>query len=143
MSSFFKQLVARCVAPMVAIVLAFVFFKLRGRSFKEATPFVLWLTFLVFAMVSSPAFQAFSCEQFEGASYLRADVSPPRLDAGPSARLRLTGVPPPAANCSVVHRITRVPFASHSPHASHAPAQSTLATVAGHRPAAPALLLRR
>ena len=73
MSSFFRQLVARCVAPMVAIVLAFLFFKLRGRSFKEATPFVLWLTFLVFAMVSSPAFQAFSCEQFDDAAYLRAD----------------------------------------------------------------------
>ena len=77
MSSFFKQLVARCVAPMVAIVLAFAFFKLRRRSFKEATPFVLWLTFLVFAMVSSPAFQAFSCEQFgdgaDAVAYLRAD----------------------------------------------------------------------
>ena len=42
----------------------------------DALPWLLLLTFLVFPMVSSAAFQAFSCEEFDtGRSFLRADYA--------------------------------------------------------------------
>ena len=46
-------------------------------SLVKALPTSLWTTFLVFSLVSSPAFRAFDCEPFEGGSvsYLRADYS--------------------------------------------------------------------
>jgi hypothetical protein len=40
-----------------------------------ALPHLLTLTFLVFPTVSSTAFRAFSCEDFEGRSFLRADYA--------------------------------------------------------------------
>jgi len=52
---------------------------LRGRPRKQliaALPWLLLLSFLVFPMVSSAAFRAFSCEEFSnGRSYLRADYA--------------------------------------------------------------------
>ena len=47
------------------------------RGLLAALPWLLSLTFLVFPMVSSAAFQAFSCEDFDDgrSSYLRADYS--------------------------------------------------------------------
>ena len=46
------------------------------QGMLDALPSVLTLSFLVFPMVSSAAFQAFSCEGFDdGRSYLRADYA--------------------------------------------------------------------
>lgn len=51
----------------------------RGRPKKRllaALPWLLLLSFLVFPMVTSTAFLAFSCEEFDnGRSYLRADYA--------------------------------------------------------------------
>ena len=51
----------------------------RGRPTKRllaALPWLLLLSFLVFPMVSSSAFRAFSCEEFDnGRSFLRADYA--------------------------------------------------------------------
>ena len=38
-------------------------------------PHLLTLSFLVFPMVSSAAFQAFPCEEFDDGSFLRADFA--------------------------------------------------------------------
>lgn len=47
-----------------------------SKGLLEALPWLLTLSFLVFPMVSSAAFRAFSCEDFDnGRSYLRADYS--------------------------------------------------------------------
>ena len=46
------------------------------RSMLDALPWLLYLSFLVFPMVSSAAFRAFSCEDFDdGKSYLRTDYA--------------------------------------------------------------------
>ena len=41
----------------------------------NALPRVLWLTFLIFPLVSSMAFRVWSCEEFENGSFMRADYS--------------------------------------------------------------------
>ena len=47
-----------------------------GTGLLDALPWLLMLSFLVFPMVSSTAFQAFPCEDFDnGRSYLRADYA--------------------------------------------------------------------
>ena len=73
LTTFFSQLLARALAPLVLIGASLVYYGAR-RRLADALPFVLWVTFLVFSLVSAPAFQAFSCEQFDdGRAYLRAD----------------------------------------------------------------------
>ena len=75
MPTFFSQLLVRFFVPVVAIALVSGYHACRGRR-ERALPFALWLTFLTFSQVSTPAFQAFSCEHFDdGSSYLRADYS--------------------------------------------------------------------
>jgi hypothetical protein len=73
--SFASRLLARALVPLV-LILASVGFHWWRRTLERALPFTLWLTFLVFSSVSSPAFQAFSCEAFDNdrISFLRADV---------------------------------------------------------------------
>jgi hypothetical protein len=62
--------------PFVLIAGAYIYFSCQGRRLIHALPFVLWLTFLTFSAVSSPAFQAFSCEAFsDGSSFLMVDYS--------------------------------------------------------------------
>ena len=48
--------------------------RLKGGLIR-ALPYLLGLSFLAFPMVSSLAFQAFSCEPFDGTRFLRADYS--------------------------------------------------------------------
>lgn len=75
LASFTSQLLLRVLAPLVLIGLIVGYYKCRGQLIK-ALPSSLWITFLVFSLVSSPAFQAFNCESFDdGRSYLRADYS--------------------------------------------------------------------
>ena len=45
------------------------------RGLHKALPTLLLLSFLVFPMVSSLAFRAWACEEFEDAAYLRDDYS--------------------------------------------------------------------
>ena len=60
-------------APVVADLSAF---DPSGAGLLAALPWLLSLCFLVFPMVSSAAFRAFSCEEFDtGRSFLRADYS--------------------------------------------------------------------
>lgn len=76
------RLLARALAPLVLIVAALVYQRMRQRPAADALPFILWVTFLVFSAVSSPAFQAFSCEGFDDNRYfLRADYSVMCYDA--------------------------------------------------------------
>ena len=56
----------------------------------SALPWLLTLTFLVFPMVSSAAFRAFSCEEFEdGRSFLRADYG---VECGTDEHYRAKGL---------------------------------------------------
>ena len=56
----------------------------------SALPWLLTLTFLVFPMVSSAAFRAFSCEDFEdGRSFLRADYG---VECGTDEHLKAKGL---------------------------------------------------
>ena len=73
------QLLLRALVPFVLIGASVTFQYCRGTP-QKALPFALWLTFLVYSLVASPAFQAFNCEAFDHGdgnvtSYLRADYS--------------------------------------------------------------------
>lgn len=81
-----QQLATTMLAPLMfaaVIVLGFVSRSVCSRGPKrrcvellEALPWLLMLSFLVFPMVSSAAFRAFSCEPFKnGRECLRADYS--------------------------------------------------------------------
>ena len=80
-----QQLATTMLAPLMfaaVIVLGFVLRSVcsgpKGRCVEllEALPWLLMLSFLVFPMVSSAAFRAFSCEPFKnGRQFLRADYS--------------------------------------------------------------------
>ena len=74
--SFPSQLPTRALVPLGLIGASAAYHAWRG-SLVKALPTSLWITFLVFSLVSSPAFRAFDCELFEGGtvSYLRADYS--------------------------------------------------------------------
>lgn len=75
--TFFSQLLLRAMLPLTLIVTAFIY-QLGRRTPERALPFFLWLSFLVYSLVASPAFQAFNCESFgdtNSTSYLRADYS--------------------------------------------------------------------
>ena len=75
LTSFARQLLFRALVPLILII-GSVSYHYVHRQPSKALPFSLWLTFLVFSLVSSPAFQAFNCETFDDRrSYLRADYS--------------------------------------------------------------------
>jgi hypothetical protein len=74
-TSFTSQLLVRAAVPLLLVAAAVAYYWSRHRL-ADALPFALWLTFLVFSLVSSPAFQAFNCEALDdGRAYLRADYS--------------------------------------------------------------------
>eukprot|EP00966_Prymnesium_polylepis_P025272 582985-Prymnesium_polylepis.1 len=73
--SFTSQLLVRATAPLLLCAGGVLYCWWRRKP-ADAVPFALWTTFLVFSLVSSPAFQAFNCEGFDNCrSYLRADYS--------------------------------------------------------------------
>ena len=75
LSSFTLQLLFRATTPLVVIGFAVSICWWR-QQLSDVLPVTLWLTFLLFSYVSSPAFQSFACESFDdGHSYLRADFS--------------------------------------------------------------------
>ena len=79
---FASRLLARAAVPLVLVVIS-IGYHWWCRKLAQALPFTLWLTFLVFSLVSSPAFQAFNCEAFDNhRSYLRADYSVICSDGG-------------------------------------------------------------
>eukprot|EP00966_Prymnesium_polylepis_P027255 630447-Prymnesium_polylepis.1 len=47
--------------------------------FKRAMPTLLQLAFLVYPVVTTKAFEAFSCYDFTGSRYLKVDVAIARL----------------------------------------------------------------
>ena len=82
--TYVQQLAVTMFLPLViaaAILFGFVLHSCyrsegTGEGLMAALPSLLSLTFLVFPMVSSAAFRAFSCESFDGGqSFLRADYS--------------------------------------------------------------------
>ena len=82
--TYVQQLAVTMFLPMVIAAVVLFGFVLRscyrlegaGEGLMVALPWLLSLTFLVFPMVSSAAFRAFSCESFDGGhSFLRADYS--------------------------------------------------------------------
>jgi hypothetical protein len=82
--TYVQQLAVTMFLPLVIAAAILFGFVLRSRYRSERTgkglmaalPGLLSLTFLVFPMVSSAAFRAFSCESFDdGHSFLRADYS--------------------------------------------------------------------
>ena len=82
--TYVQQLAVTMFLPLVIAATTLFGFVLRSRYRSEgageglmaALPWLLSLTFLVFPMVSSAAFRAFSCESFDGGrSFLRADYS--------------------------------------------------------------------
>ena len=82
--TYVQQLAVTMFLPLVIAAAILFGFVLRSRYRSERTgkglmaalPGLLSLTFLVFPMVSSAAFRAFSCESFDGGrSFLRADYS--------------------------------------------------------------------
>ena len=87
LGSFFNQLFFLVLLPCVlgSIVLvcsmaAEVYAKRKAASFKagliRALPYLLYLSFYAFPMISSRAFQAFDCEEFDdGTRFLRIDFS--------------------------------------------------------------------
>ena len=93
-----QQLMTTMLAPVAlaaVMVLGFLAAQLLqaarasvGCGLLAALPWLLSLSFLVFPMVSSAAFRAFSCEAFDdGRSYLRADYAV-ECDRPTSARAR-------------------------------------------------------
>jgi hypothetical protein len=76
--TFTSQLLARALTPLVLIVACVGYYWCR-KALHRAIPSTLWITFLVFSLVSSPAFEVFDCEQFEKdnqtISFLRADYT--------------------------------------------------------------------
>ena len=87
LGSFFNQLLFLVLSPCVLdlFILAFsmaieVLTKRQAASLKAglllALPYLLYLLFFAFPLVSSRAFQAFDCEDFDdGTRFLRADYS--------------------------------------------------------------------
>ena len=87
LGSFFSQLLFLVLAPCVLGLLvlacsmaAEVLTKRKDASLKagfiRALPYLLYLAFYAFPMVSSRAFQAFDCEEFDdGTRFLRVDYS--------------------------------------------------------------------
>ena len=87
LGSFFNQLEFLVLSPCVLglLILAFkmateVLTKRQAASLKagliRALPYLLYLLFFAFPLVSSRAFQAFDCEEFDdGTRFLRADYS--------------------------------------------------------------------
>jgi len=87
LGSFLDQLLFLVLLPCVLglLILAFsmateVLTKRKAASLKagliRALPYVLYLLFFTFPLVSSRAFQAFDCEEFDdGTHFLRADYS--------------------------------------------------------------------
>ena len=87
LDSFFNQLLFFVLLPCVIgiLVLAFsmateVLTKRKAASLKaaliRALPYLLYLLFFAFPLVSSRAFQAFDCEEFDGGThFLRVDYS--------------------------------------------------------------------
>ena len=82
--TYVQQLAVTMFTPLVIAAAILFRFVLRscyrsegaGEGLMVALPWLLSLTFLVFPMVSSAAFRAFSCESFDGGhSFLRADYS--------------------------------------------------------------------
>ena len=82
--TYVQQLAVTMFLPLVIAAAILFGFVLRscyrsegtGEGLMAALPSLLSLTFLVFPMVSSAAFRAFSCESFDGGqSFLRADYS--------------------------------------------------------------------
>ena len=74
LSTFASQLLFRALVPAALVGMTIAYHWWHREPIK-ALPSSLWITFLVFSLVSSPAFQAFSCEAFDDVSYLRADYS--------------------------------------------------------------------
>ena len=81
-----QQLATTMLAPLVVagvVVLVFILRSCYGYGPKgkragmlRALPWLLMLSFMVFPVVSSAAFRAFSCERFDtGREFLRADLS--------------------------------------------------------------------
>ena len=77
-----QQLKTTMLAPPALAVLLLLGYVVRGcyrgkglgAGLLSALPSLLYLSFLVFPMVSSAAFRAFSCEAFDdGRDFLRAD----------------------------------------------------------------------
>ena len=87
LGSFYNQLLFLVILPCVlgSLVLAFsmtteVLTKRGAASLKaaliRALPYLLYLLFFAFPLVSSRAFQAFDCEEFDGGThFLRVDYS--------------------------------------------------------------------
>ena len=87
LGSFFNQLLFLVMSPCVLglLVLAFsmateVYAKRKSANFTagliRALPYLLYILFFAFPLVSSRAFQAFDCEGFDdGTRFLRADYS--------------------------------------------------------------------
>ena len=87
LGSFFDQLLFLVLSPCVLglLILALsmateVLTKRKAASLKagllRALPYLLYLLFFAFPLVSSRAFQAFDCEEFDdGTRFLRADYS--------------------------------------------------------------------
>ena len=59
--------------------------KILKEGALTSLPSLIMLRFLAFPMVATLAFRAFSCEDFEGASYLYADYA---IDCNIKARIR-------------------------------------------------------
>ena len=87
LGSFFNQLLFLVLSPCVLglLILSFslaveVLTKRKAASFKagllRALPYLLYLLFFAFPLISSRAFQAFDCEEFDDSTrFLRADYS--------------------------------------------------------------------
>ena len=88
LGSFFDQLLFLVLVPcvlglliLVCNISAEVFAKRTTASLKacltQALPYIMYVLFFAFPLVSSTAFQTFDCEEFDGGStrFLRADYS--------------------------------------------------------------------
>ena len=84
LGGYWQRLAFTMFLPVLVALLIVAFFLcrgfVRGQSCKErllaALPWLLPLSFIVFPMVSSSSFRAFSCEEFgDGRAFLRSDYS--------------------------------------------------------------------
>ena len=87
LGSFFNQLLFLVLSPcvlgllvLVRSIAAEVFTKRKAASLRagliQALPYLLYILFYAFPLVSSRAFQAFECEEFDdGTRFLRVDYS--------------------------------------------------------------------
>ena len=73
-NTFTSQLLLRAAVPLL-LVLAAVGYHWSRHQLADALPFTLWITFLVFSLVSSPAFQAFNCEAFDDGRYAQRGLN--------------------------------------------------------------------